>query len=252
MITAGLLAHGAKVYIASRDLEACRRTAQKLSGNGGKCIALQADLATIAGIKTLAAALRSREPSLDILVNNAGLASVRDFASFRENDWNAVMDLNVKAPFFLSQALFDILRAGASNGHPAKIINISSVDGIRLNARGTYSYGASKAALIHLTQQMAAHLIRHRIVVSAIAPGPFISDMNVAARDHGPLLSERVPAKRLGQAEDIAGAVVFLASRAGDYVVGSTLIVDGGFAHAMPTHGHPLWPGRKKGPLPTQ
>lgn len=240
MIAAGFIAHGAKVYIAARDFAACERTARELSSGGGTCVALHADLASVAGAKALAGKLRSCEASLDILVNNAGASSVRSFALFSEHDWNGVMDLNVKVPFFLTQASLDLLQAAASKNRPAKVINISSVDGIRLNARETYSYGASKAALIHLTEQMASQLIAHNIVVSTIAPGAFVSDMNLAARDHGALLAARVPARRIGQPEDMAGAAVFLASRAGDYVVGATLTVDGGFAHALPTHGYPL------------
>jgi NAD(P)-dependent dehydrogenase (short-subunit alcohol dehydrogenase family) len=188
-------------------------------------------------VRELAREFRSHEALLHILVNNASAARVRDFASCSEGDWDTVMDVNVKAPFFVSQALFDSLRAAASEERPAKIINISSVDGIGLNARETYSYAASKAALIHLTEHMASHLIGDRIVVSAIAPGPFASDMNVAARDRPSQLAERVPAKRIGRLEDIAAAAVFLASRAGAYVVGATLTVDGGFAHALATHG---------------
>jgi NAD(P)-dependent dehydrogenase (short-subunit alcohol dehydrogenase family) len=240
MIASGLLAFGARVYIASRDRAACEACARELSANGGTCIALPADLATCAGIRQLAAELRSREAVLHLLVNNAGQARVAPIDSFSEEDWYEVMDVNLKAPFFLSQALLDLLRRGASADRPAKILNISSVDGIRLNARGTYSYAASKAGLVHLTEQMAAHLVGEHILVSGIAPGAFVSDMNVAARDHGQLLAARIPAKRIGRAEDIAGAAIFLASRAGDYVVGATLAVDGGFTHALPSHGHPL------------
>lgn len=238
MIAKGFVAQGAKVYLAARDLEVCRRTAEELSEDG-RCIALKADLATLDGVAELARAFKSREPALDVLVNNAGAAARSDFLSFSEDDWDRVMDLNLKAPFFLSQALFDCLRTAALR-RPAKIINISSVDGLRTSAVQAYSYIASKAGLLHLTRQMAWQLIHHRIVVSAIAPGPFVSDMNIAARDHGELLAERVPAKRIGRFGDITGAAIFLASEAGDYVVGETLTVDGGFANALPTHGYPL------------
>ena len=201
---------------------------------------MRANLASVSGVQALARELRTLEPSLDVLVNNAGTSSVGCFETFSEHDWDTVMDLNVKAPFFLTQATLDLLQAAAAKNRSAKVINISSVDAIRLNARETYSYGASKAALIKLTEQMAARLIALNIVVSAIAPGAFVSDMNIAARDYGTLLAQRVPAKRIGQPEDMAGAAVFLASRAGDYVVGATLTVDGGFTHALPTHGVPL------------
>jgi 2-deoxy-D-gluconate 3-dehydrogenase len=142
------------------------------------------------------------------------------------------MNLNVKSPFFLTQALHVLLRAGASAGQPAKVINIASIDGIRLNPLETYSYHASKAALIYLTRRMAAKLVREHIVVNAIAPGPFASEMNRAARDHAEQVAARTPLRRIGRPDDMAGAAIFLASRAGDYVVGETIAVDGGIAYA--------------------
>ena len=137
----------------------------------------------------------------------------------------------MKTPFFLTKALSEPLRA-AAKGRVGKIINISSTDGIALNPQENYSYVASKAGLIHLTRRMALRLAQDNIAVSAIAPGAFPSEMNRNARDHGEELSEYIPAKRIGTAEDIAGAAIFLASRAGDYVMGSTLVVDGGVTHA--------------------
>ncbi len=240
MIAEGFIAHGASVYIASRDIASCQRASTALSRGDGMCVPLAADLATLGGVRALAEAFRAREETLDILVNNAGAARIRSFPEFSEEDWDSVLSLNLKAPFFLSQALIEPLRAAAAKNGPAKIINIASVDGIRINARETYSYGASKAGLIHLTAQLAAQLIRHGVVVSAIAPGAFASDMNLAARDDGDRLARRVPAGRIGRPGDIAGAAIYLASHAGDYVVGQTITVDGGFAHALPTHGHPL------------
>jgi NAD(P)-dependent dehydrogenase (short-subunit alcohol dehydrogenase family) len=144
------------------------------------------------------------------------------------------MDLNVKTPFFLTKALAAPLRAAATAARPAKVINVASIDGIFVNPAETYSYAASKAGLIHLTRRMAVRLIRDHIVVSAIAPGPFKSDMNRAARDHGDEIAKRVPSGRIGTDEDMAGAAIYLASRAGDYVVGVTLTVDGGIAYANP------------------
>jgi NAD(P)-dependent dehydrogenase (short-subunit alcohol dehydrogenase family) len=141
-----------------------------------------------------------------------------------------VMDLNVKAPFFLIQALLGALRAGASRDRPAKVINIASIDGLSVNMQDTYSYAASKAGLIHLTKRLALELAPENIVVSAIAPGAFASNMNKLARDHGEAIGKHIPARRIGTPEDMAGAAIFLASRAGDYVVGSTLVVDGGVA----------------------
>ncbi len=137
------------------------------------------------------------------------------------------MDLNIKTPFFLTQALHGALRAAASKEKLAKVINIASIDGIAVNPQETYSYHASKAGLIHLTRRMAVRLIRDNIVVSAIAPGAFASDMNRDARDHGDALSKVIPSRRIGTPEDMAGSAIYLASRAGDYVVGGTIVVDG-------------------------
>ena len=229
MIAAGYIAQGAKVYISSRKVPACEETAAELGPN---CIALPMDVSTVEGCKALAAKLAEHEDHLDILVNNAGAAWGVPFEDFPESGWDKVMDLNVKSPFFLTQALHELLKAGASAKQPAKVINITSVDGQRVNPWETYSYQASKAALIHLTRRMAARLIQDQIVVSSLAPGAFPSDMNRAARDHGDGVAKRIPAQRVGYDEDMAGAAIYLASRAGDYVVGETLTVDGGVVNA--------------------
>lgn len=232
MIARGFIAHGARVYISSRKAEVCEQTAKELSRDGGECFALPVDASTTAGVHALASAYIKRESKLDILVNNAGAAWLAEFDAFPEKGWDKVMDLNLKTPFFLTQALGDALRAAATPAQPAKVINIASIDGISVNPQETYSYAASKSGLIHLTRRMALRLIQDNIVVSAIAPGAFKSDMNTAARDHEEQVAARIPAKRVGADEDMAGAAIFLASRAGDYVVGSTLIVDGGVSYA--------------------
>ncbi|KQM65531.1 3-oxoacyl-ACP reductase [Sphingomonas sp. Leaf17] len=229
MIAAGFVAQGAKVYISARRAEACLATAQELGEN---CIALPQDVSTVAGCTALAAQLAEHEERLDILVNNAGAAWGEPFADFPEKGWDKVMDLNVKSPFFLTQALHGALQAAASPDRPAKVINITSIDGLRLNAWETYSYQASKAALIHLTRRMAARLVKDSINVSSIAPGAFASDMNKAARDHGAAVAQNIPARRIGVEEDMAGTAIYLASRAGDYVIGETIAVDGGLVHA--------------------
>lgn len=229
MIAEGFVASGAKVYVSSRKAEACEETCAAL---GPKAIPLPHDVSTVEGCRALAADLAAREQRLDILVNNAGAAWGEPFESFPEKGWDKVMDLNVKSPFFLTQALHGLLKAAGSTERPAKVINITSIDGQRLNAWETYSYQASKAALIHLTRRMAARLVRDQIHVTSIAPGAFPSDMNKAARDHGGTVAQAIPAKRIGVAEDMAGAAIFLASRAGDYLVGETVTVDGGLVNA--------------------
>lgn len=234
MIAAGFLSQGAaKVYITARKAGPCEATAQELTAQyDGECIALPIDISAMAGIELLATEFKKREPKLDILVNNAGAAWGAEFDEFPENGWDKVMDLNVKTPFFLTKALAAPLRAAASASKPAKVINIASIDGIFINPMETYSYAASKAGLIHLTRRMATKLIKENINVTAIAPGAFKSDMNRAARDHADEVAERVPARRVGTDEDMAGVAIYLASRAGDYVVGATIAVDGGVVYA--------------------
>ncbi len=228
-IAAAYIAQGATVYISSRKVADCEATAEEL---GPRCHSLPQDVSTVEGVQALAAALAERESKLDILVNNAGAAWGQDFDSFPEKGWDKVMDLNLKSPFFLTQALHDMLKAGAASGSLAKVINITSIDGQRLNPWETYSYHASKSGLIYLTKRMAARLVKDNIIVTSIAPGAFASDMNTAARDHGDEIGKNIPIGRIGNEEDLAGAAIFLASRAGDYVVGDTITVDGGLVHA--------------------
>jgi NAD(P)-dependent dehydrogenase (short-subunit alcohol dehydrogenase family) len=230
MIAEGYLAQGARVYISARKAAACDQTAKELSAFG-HCVSLPADVSTVQGAQALVEAYAKHEGSLDILVNNAGAAWGAPYEEFPESGWDKVVDLNLKTPFFLTQALTPMLKKAATD-HLAKVINIASIDGISVNPQETYSYAASKAGLIQLTRRMALRLARERIVVSAIAPGAFASDMNKDARDHGDVVKERIPAGRIGVAEDMAGAAIYLASRAGDYVMGSTLVVDGGVTHA--------------------
>jgi NAD(P)-dependent dehydrogenase (short-subunit alcohol dehydrogenase family) len=229
MIAAGFIAQGATVYVSSRKPEACIATAKEL---GEQCIALPQDVSTVAGCQALAAQVADHSDRLDILVNNAGAAWGAPFEEFPESGWDKVMDLNVKSPFFLTQALHPALKAAAHPDRPAKVINITSIDGQRLNPLETYSYHASKSALIFLTKRMAARLIVDSINVTSIAPGAFASEMNRLARDHGDEVAKLIPSGRIGVDEDMAGAAIYLASRAGDYVVGETITVDGGRVNA--------------------
>ena len=234
MIAQGYLEQGATVYITARKAPICDQTAEELSAFG-KCVSLPHDLSTVAGCEAFAAEFSQHERSLDILVNNAGAAWGAPFDEFPEKGWDKTMDLNVKSLFFLTQKLFDPLKAAASVDRPGKVINIASIDGVKVNPWETYAYQASKAAVIHLTRRMAARLIEDNICVSGIAPGAFASEMNTATRDAPDQVAKMIPAKRVGRAEDMAGTAVYLASRAGDYVVGDTLAVDGGVAYSMIT-----------------
>jgi NAD(P)-dependent dehydrogenase (short-subunit alcohol dehydrogenase family) len=230
MIVKGYLEAGAeKVYISSRKAADCEATAQEL---GPKCIPLPQDVSTMEGIQALTAAYLAREDRLDILVNNAGAAWGAPFDEFPESGWDKVMNLNLKSPFFLTQALHGALKKAASPDQPAKVINVASIDGIFLNPLETYSYHASKSALIYLTRRMAATLVKDQILVTAIAPGAFASSMNRAARDHGDVVAKAIPQGRIGRDDDMAAVAIYLASRAGDYVVGVTIPVDGGVALA--------------------
>ena len=228
MIAEGFIAQGATVYISSRKAEVCNAVADELGSN---CHSLPQDVSSVDGCRALAARFTEIEPKLDILVNNAGAAWGMPFEEFPEAGWDKVMDLNLKSPFFLVQSLHEALKAAATAGQPAKVINITSIDGMRLNPWETYSYHASKSGLIYLTKRMAARLVSDHINVTSIAPGAFASEMNRAARDKGDDVAKGIPSGRIGTAEDMAGAAIYLASRAGDYVVGDTITVDGGVAH---------------------
>lgn len=235
MIAAGYVAAGVRVYISSRDASACDAAAAELSASGGQCISLPQNISAVEGCRTLAQALADREGQLDILVNNAGASWGAEFETFPESGWDKVMNINLKSPFFLTQALLPMLKAAATKDAPAKVINVASIDGLRLNAAEAYSYHASKAGLIHLTRRMAAQLISEHICVTAIAPGAFATELNRAARDHGDQLAGFIPSGRIGRAEDMQGIAIFLASRASDYAVGVTVTIDGGvtFAHML-------------------
>ena len=235
MIVEGFLAAGIeRVYITARKGGELHETAEEL---GDRVVPIQGDISTMEGIDELVSELSSKEDKLDILVNNAGAAWGADYAEFPETGWDKVMDLNVKTPFFLTQKLHKLLTAAASADRPAKVINITSIDGQRVNPWETYSYQASKAALIHLTRRMAARLVSDHIYVTSLAPGAFPSNMNKVARDMEEQSAKGIPSKRVGDKLDMGGTAVYLASRAGDYTIGETLTVDGGIVNAhLPTH----------------
>ncbi len=231
MIAEEFVRRGVRTYITARKADACRETAEELS-ESGECFALPQDLSTTEGVQSFVSAIDEREDRLDILINNAGAAWGAPFDEFPETGWDKVMDLNVKSVFFLTQQFAPLLRAAASPETPAKVINIASIDGIRNPDLENYSYVAAKAGLIHLTRRVAKRLVSENIHVNAIAPGAFASDMNVFARDNPDAVAAMIPSKRLGRPEDMAGAAVYMCSRAGDYLVGITLPVDGGVAFA--------------------
>ena len=235
MIAEGFVANGARTYISARNAEACTTTAARLSEQG-ECVALPADLSASDGIASLAAEIKARESQLDILVNNAGATWGADIEEFPEVGWDKVMDLNVKGPFFLTQALLPLLEVSASPADPARIINVGSIDGLNVNKLGTYSYGPSKAAVHHLTRTLASHLADRFITANAIAPGPFPSKMTAGiASAMGEKIAARTPLKRWGEPADMAGVAIYLSSRAGAYVTGAVIPVDGGIVASSRT-----------------
>lgn len=229
MIAEGLLSFGATVYLVARDVEALQRQQERLAPSGD-CRYLVADIASVAGIEALADAYGAKERSLDILVNNAGVSDGgREIEDVTEEVWDDVMDINIKSVFFMIRAFLPYLREGASPETPAKVINIASIDGCgKINPWYNFAYGVSKAGLIHLSRHVGDSLAWEGIQVNTISPGDYPTDMNTTARDHTDEMRSVIPAKRVGQKENIAGAAVFLASRAGDFNVGSNLVVDGG------------------------
>ena len=235
MIARGFVENGVKTYITARKEDELNATAEAL-GEFGECIALPSNLGTQEGVIAFAHAIMEREEQLHILVNNAGATWGAPIDEFPESGWDKVMDINVKGPFFLTQALLPLLEKAASAEDPARIINVGSIDGLNVNKMGTYSYGPSKAAIHHLTRTFASHLADRHITANAIAPGPFPSKMTAGvAKKFGEEIRKNVPLKRWGEPEDMAGAAIYLASKAGAYVSGAVIPVDGGIVASSRT-----------------
>jgi len=228
MIARGFVENGAKVYISSRKAEVCDRVAEELSQHG-TCVSLPFDLGTTEGVEGLAAAVKEREDSLDILVNNAGATWGAPMADFPEDGWDKVVDLNMKSVFFLTKALRPLLKAAGTAEDPGRVINIGSIDGLHVSMLETYSYAAAKAGVHHLTRMMARNMASDHITVNAIAPGPFESKMMAATlAAAGDAIVASNPRGRIGTPEDIAGTSIYLSSRAGAYITGTVIPVDGG------------------------
>ena len=229
MIARGMVEAGAKVYISSRKAEVCDEVAAELSKTG-ECISAPADLSSADGCKQLAEAVSANESELHILVNNAGAAWGAPIEEYPESGFDKVLDLNVKGVFFTTQQLLPLLRKAATPDDPARVINIGSIDGIRVPLLQNYAYSASKAGLHMLTRHMAHHLVEDHIAINAIAPGPFPSKMTKfmfdAVGEEG--VAANVPLGRAGRPDDVAGLAIFLSSRAGAYLTGAVIPCDGG------------------------
>jgi NAD(P)-dependent dehydrogenase (short-subunit alcohol dehydrogenase family) len=230
MIARGYVEAGAKTYISSRKAAVCDEVAKELSKTGA-CIALPADLSTEAECRRLADEIAKRETKLDILVNNAGANWGAPLAEYPDSAWDKVLALNVKSIFHLTRFLVPLLEKASKPGDPARVINIGSIDGMRVPALENYSYSASKAAVHMLTRHLAKRLASEHITVNAIAPGPFESKMmawaleNPEARE---AIEAEVPLGRIGRPDDVAGLTLLLCSRAGSYMTGTVIPLDGG------------------------
>ncbi len=229
MIAEGFVNFGAKVYIVARREKVLKKKQEDLA-KIGQCEYIAADVGSVAGIKELAKAYGEREQSLDVLVNNAGISDGRrEIEDITEETWDAVMDLNIKTIFFMIQAFLPFLRVGASPETPRNVINIASIDGCgKLNSAYNYAYGVSKAGVIQLDRHLGDRLAWEGIQINTISPGDFPTDLNTTARDYTDEMKKVIPAKRIGEKDNIAGAAIFLASRAGNFNVGSNIVVDGG------------------------
>ena len=235
MIAQGLADRGVRTYVTGRDAEIVRALAAEIStAGGGTCVGLAADLGAPTGPEVLAQALAGLETKLDILVNCAGASAKGGLADTTVDDWDLVIDVNLRGAFFLTRALLPLLRASATEADPARIINIGSIGGLHVPNWEAHAYGASKAALHHLTRSLAKALGPDRITVNAIAPGPFPSGLtDTTSEAVRRSVATYVPLGRPGEADDIVGAVTFLASRAGAYVNGATIPLDGGYVAAL-------------------
>ena len=228
MIAEGFVRNGVKTYISSRKPAPWDKKAKELS-KYGECISIPADLTDMNEMDKLVTEIKDKETKLNILVNNAGAAWGASFDDFPEIGWDKVMDTNVKSVFFLTQKLVDILETSASTSDPSRIINIGSIDGLGIPRAETYSYPASKAAVHQLTKVLANRLANRNINVNAIAPGPFESNMMAhTLEEYGEQIKSSVPRGRIGVPEDMAGASIFLSSKASSYITGSIIPVDGG------------------------
>ena len=225
MIARGFVENGVKTYITARKVEELQKTAEELS-KVGECIAIQSDLSTLDGVKSFADAIKAKEEQVHILVNNAGAIWAAPIDEYPEVGWDKIMDMNVKSIFFLTQQLLPVLRAAGDHEDPARVINVSSVHAFITPNVPTYAYSASKAAVAHMTRHLATDLAKDNINVNGIAPGFFPTKLTVGLDDEE--MIAQTPRKRAGNTEDMAGTAIYLSSRASAWLVGQTIILDGG------------------------
>ena len=228
MMARGLVQAGAAVYVSSRRPEAGEATVGELS-QYGRVVSVPADLSSEAECRRLAEVVGESEPGVHILVNNAGAAWGAPLEQYPESAWDKLVNLNLKAPFFLVRAFLPLLEAAATAGDPARVINVGSIDGLQVPPMPTYAYSSTKAGLHQLTRVLARELGPRHITVNAVAPGPFESKMMAATlAEHGESIAAAAPLGRIGRAEDMAGVAIYLSGRGGSYVTGAIIPVDGG------------------------
>ncbi|MEM7540624.1 MAG: SDR family oxidoreductase [Pseudomonadota bacterium] len=228
MIAHGFVSRGVKVYISSRKADVCDAAARKL-GELGDCVSIPADISKIEEIDKLVALVAAESSGINILVNNAGATWGAKLDEFPEAGWDKVLNTNSKGIFFLTQKLLPMLESAATKENPASVINIGSIDGLHTSLFENFSYGASKAAVHHMTKVLATHLAPRSITVNCIAPGPFATDMMAPMIEQmEETIVGQVPLKRMGGPDDIAGLTTLLASRAGAYITGTVIPLDGG------------------------
>lgn len=233
MIAQGYVEAGARVIVASRRADACEEAARELA-KLGSCRGIAADLSTEEGAQALASEVGEHEDAVDILVNNAGANWGAPLEEFPDSGWDKVFDLNLKGPFHTTVKMLPLLRKKATAADPARVINVGSIDGLQVPDLETYSYSSCKAGLHHLTRVLAKRLAREHVTVNAIAPGPFQSKMMAATLEQfGDHIRASNPRGRIGEPEDMAGVALYLASRAGAYVTGAVIPVDGGISTTL-------------------
>lgn len=227
-IATGLVQAGAEIVIAGRRREKLEETAREIRQFGGPVISVQVDVSKMRDIKGLVDRAVREFAKIDFLFNNAGTIRRNPSEDFLEEDWDEVINTNLKGPFFLAQA---VARVMISQRRKGKIINTSSLIAVQGGKR-VPAYAASKGGISQLTKSMANDWAKYNILVNAIGPGWVNTELTEPLRQNKERFAEitgRIPLGRWADPEDLAGAAVFLASDASDYITGQTIYVDGGW-----------------------